>query len=123
MNYELLMKKNSAIAISLGKLPTCWPKKWWVAASPYFEFFFLPLAGLSGIIYLLGSAYKEETATMEIINQFSEKIKGVLSTFDRLVFKGTLRCFYRKNTLDYFLFKKKILKKIFPLSPETIQRR
>lgn len=107
------MKKDSAIATSLGQLPPCCRKKWWVAASPYFNFFFLPLAGLSGIICPLGPAYKEETATMEIINQFSEKIKGVLSTFDRLVFKGTLRCFYRKNTLDYFLFEKKILKKNF----------
>jgi hypothetical protein len=61
---------------------------------------------------------KEEAATMEIITKYPEKIKGVLSTFDRMIFRGHLTCFYRKQTQNYFLYKKQILKKDFPAYAE-----
>jgi hypothetical protein len=56
---------------------------------------------------------KEEAATIEIVTKYPEKIKGILSTFDRIIFRGHLTCFYRQQTQNYFLhsFRYKVTKK------------
>ena len=59
---------------------------------------------------------------MNIINKYPEKIKGVLSTFDRMIFRAHLSCFYRKPTLNYFLYKQQILKKDFPAYAQTLSQ-
>jgi hypothetical protein len=51
---------------------------------------------------------------MKIVTQQSEKINGVLSAFDRIIFKGHMGCLYRKGNFSYFLNKQHILLKDFP---------
>ena len=50
---------------------------------------------------------------MEIISQHADKIKGVLSTFDRIMFKGHLLSLYQSNTQSYLLFSENVLLKDF----------
>jgi hypothetical protein len=49
----------------------------------------------------------------KIIDKFGDKIKGVLSTFDRMIIKGHLREFFYDGGRNYFLSKEKILFKDF----------
>ena len=51
---------------------------------------------------------------MKIVTQHSEKINGVLSTFDRIMFKGHMSCLYRKGNFSYFLYRQNVLLKDFP---------
>ncbi|MCP5047461.1 MAG: hypothetical protein GY940_09840 [bacterium] len=50
---------------------------------------------------------------MEIITHHREKIKGVLSTFDRILFKGHLPSLYQKGTQSYFLHLERVKYKDF----------
>ena len=50
---------------------------------------------------------------MEIISQHPEKIKGILSTFDRIMIKGHLMSLYQTNNQKYLLNGEKVLVKDF----------
>lgn len=50
---------------------------------------------------------------MKIISKFSDKIKGSLSTFDRMIFKGHLMDFFIMQNRHYFLNQEKVLLKDF----------
>jgi hypothetical protein len=58
------------------------------------------------------------TATMNILPNYQDKIKGVLSMFERMIFKGHLGSFYRTGNMSYFLNKEGILMKDFPAYTE-----
>ncbi len=51
---------------------------------------------------------------MNILSNYQDKINGVLSTFDRMIFKGHLGFLYRAGDMSYFLNKEGILMKDFP---------
>ena len=50
---------------------------------------------------------------MKIIQKYNDKIKGVLSTFDRMIFKGYLRQFFSESGRMYFLSQENVLLKDF----------
>jgi len=55
---------------------------------------------------------------MKILPNHQEKINGVLSTFDRIIFKGHLGFLYRAGNMSYFLNHQGILIKDFPAYAE-----
>lgn len=55
---------------------------------------------------------------MKILPNYEDKINGVLSTFDRMLFKGHLGFLYRAGNMSYFLNKQGILIKDFPAYAE-----
>lgn len=55
---------------------------------------------------------------MNILPNYQDKINGVLSTFDRMIFKGHLGSLYRAGNMSYFLNKERILMKDFPAYAE-----
>lgn len=59
------------------------------------------------------NAYRKETTTMSMINKFKEKIKGSLSTFDRMIFKGHFCFMHKKENRYYLLSQEKVLLKDF----------
>ena len=86
-----------------------------VVVPPYFYFNRLPftIAGQRHFMLSYWIRLKEESTTMEIISQHADKIKGVLSTFDRIMFKGHLLSLYQSNTQSYLLFSENVLLKDF----------
>lgn len=55
-----------------------------------------------------------------ILTQYEDKIKGILSTFDRILIKGQVTSLLIKERRDYYLLAKKILKKNFPKYAEKL---
>jgi len=60
---------------------------------------------------------------MDILPQHADKIKGILHCYDRILFKGYMSVFYRKQNFEYFLHRKKILKKDFPTYTESLTKK
>lgn len=52
-------------------------------------------------------------ATVKIIEKFKDKIKGVLSGFDRMIIKGHLRQLFSDSGKRYFLSQEDVLLKDF----------
>jgi len=59
----------------------------------------------------------------KFINRYNNKIVGILSTFDRMIFKGHILPFFYKNGRHYFLYKAKILLKDFWIYAKEISRK
>ena len=57
---------------------------------------------------------------MKILNQYSKKIKGKLSTFDRIIIKGYIRQLCNVQQFKAFLSIKNILWKDFPAYAQNI---
>lgn len=49
----------------------------------------------------------------EFVNSYHSKITGVISTFDRMIFKGHILPFFQMNSRHYYLYQEKILMKEF----------
>ena len=49
----------------------------------------------------------------EFIDKHRDRITGVISTFDRMIFKGHILPFFQMNSRHYYLFREKILMKGF----------
>ena len=64
----------------------------------------------------------EVTATMKIIEKFNDKIKGVLSGFDRMIIKGHLRQLFSDSGKRYFLSQEDVLLKDFGEYAEGITK-
>ena len=50
---------------------------------------------------------------MKIIDKFQDKIKGILSGYDRMIIKGYLRQFFSTSGKMYFLSQENVLLKDF----------
>lgn len=59
---------------------------------------------------------------MKILPEHSDKINGILSTFDRIMFKGHMGFLYRRGNMSYFLYRQNILIKDFPAYAEKCTR-
>ncbi len=59
---------------------------------------------------------------MNILNQYSEKIKGKLSTFDRIIIKGYIRQLCNVQQFKVFLSIKNILWKDFPTYAQNVTK-
>ena len=49
----------------------------------------------------------------KFLERYSSKITGVLSTFDRMNFKGHILTFFQRSSRHYYLFQEKVLFKNF----------
>jgi len=59
---------------------------------------------------------------MKIIDKFQEKIKGVLSGFDRMIIKGHIRNFFSDSGKMYFMSQEKVLLKEYGDYAEKVTR-
>ena len=50
---------------------------------------------------------------MNISREYQGEIKGILSTFDRMIFKVHLTSFFVKRNMNYYLWEKQVLLKNF----------
>jgi hypothetical protein len=50
---------------------------------------------------------------MNILQKHEGEIKGILSTFDRMIFKGHMTPFFANGNINYYLWKKQVLLKNF----------
>ena len=49
----------------------------------------------------------------KFLERYHSKITGVVSTFDRMIFKGHILPFFQKSNRHYYLFQEKIVLKDF----------
>ena len=49
----------------------------------------------------------------KFLERYSSKITGVLSTFDRMIFKGHILSFFQRSSRHHYLFQEKVLFKNF----------
>lgn len=61
----------------------------------------------------LDTQYRRKETAMDILERYSGKVKGILSTFDRMIIKGHLRSFYSVNSRYYYLYQEDVLLKDF----------
>ena len=59
------------------------------------------------------TVYRRKETAMDILARYSGKVKGILSTFDRMIIKGHLRSFYSATHRYYYLQQEHVLLKDF----------
>lgn len=49
----------------------------------------------------------------KFLERYDSKIRGVISTFDRMIFKGHILSFFQRGNRHHYLFREKVLFKDF----------
>lgn len=59
---------------------------------------------------------------MDILKKYSKEIKGILSTFDRMIYKGYITPFFIKENRKYYLWEEQVLFKDFGKHAEKLTK-